>query len=76
MVNKMNKQELLQRYASAKLTKYLKTIGGEHEAKVATQFALDDLKAEYDRYCRTHNEQYALEILLMEVEDAEQATNN
>lgn len=67
----MNKQELMTRYAAAKLAKYLKTLGGEHEAKVATRFAVEYEEDDFKRNVRQQSEAVAIELLAMNVEDAE-----
>lgn len=69
----MSKQELMIRYAAAKLAKYLKTLGGEHEAKTAVRFALEYAESDFKRNTRQQSESTALELLAMDVEDAEMA---
>jgi hypothetical protein len=71
----MNKQELMTRYASAKFASYLKMQFGEHEAKIATKFALEYFESDFKKYSRQQSEAYALEILAMDVEDAETAAS-
>jgi hypothetical protein len=67
------KAELMTRYATAKLASYMKKLGGEHEAKVATQIALLDAESDYKQRARNCSEAEALAVLQMDVEDAEKA---
>jgi hypothetical protein len=46
------KDDLMKRYADAKLSSYRLTQGGEHEAQVATRFALEDMES-FLQNCRT-----------------------
>lgn len=67
----MTKQALMTRYAAAKLASYLNKMGGEHEAKVATQFAVMDAESDFKQRARNCGEAEAMEVLAMDVEDAE-----
>lgn len=67
----MIKTELMTRYAAAKFASYSKKLGGVHEATVATKFALEDAEIDFKRRVRQESEAVAIEVLAMDVEDAE-----
>jgi len=66
-----SKEELLARYAVAKLASYRSKLGGEHEAQAATRFALMDAESDYKQRVRNSGEAEALAVLQMDVEDVE-----
>jgi vacuolar-type H+-ATPase subunit D/Vma8 len=65
------KQDLLKCYATAKLEKYLKTLGGAREATIATMYAIEKEEADFRKNAREQGEEIALALLEMHVEDAE-----
>lgn len=67
----MNKQQLMKRYADAKLAGYMKKLGGPHEAMIATRFAVEDAEAQFKSRVRYSGEAEAMAVLEMDVEDAE-----
>jgi hypothetical protein len=67
----MTKQELMTRYAAAKLASYRQKLGGEHEATVATQFAVMDAESDFLQRARHGGEAEAMAVLAMDVADAE-----
>jgi hypothetical protein len=67
----MTKQELMTRYAVAKLASYRKKLGGEHEARIATRFAVEAVESDFKQRTRNCGEDEAMAVLLMDVEDVE-----
>ncbi len=57
------------------LTIYKNKLCEERQAVIAAQFRLEDFINEVKRYTRDISEEYAIQHLIMEVEDMEKAVN-
>jgi hypothetical protein len=68
------KESLLKRLFDARFTCYKHHMShNELGARIAAQFAVDDMNSTYNRYVREISEVSAMEQLIMEVEDIEKA---
>lgn len=69
------KEELLKRLYDARLACYKHHLNDDRQATIAAQFALEDFVSQMKRTARDINEECAMEQLVMEVEDIEEAAN-
>ena len=70
-------ESLLRRYAAVRLVLYRASMQDERSAQIATQFACDDLMAQYRRTLREGGHEVdALAYVRMEAEDMERAARN
>jgi hypothetical protein len=71
----MNSTEsLLKRLFDARFICYMHHLNNDQRgAMIAAQFAVEDMVSTYKRYVRDISEEYAMDYLVMEVEDIEAA---
>ncbi len=69
------KEDLLKRLYEARLVCYKHHLNDDRQASIAAQFALEDFISQMKRTARDISEECAMEHLLMEVEDIEEAAN-
>ena len=62
--------ELMARYAAARLACYTRKLADERQAVIATQYAVEDMQADFRSRAR-RSEKEAIEVLAMDVEDLE-----
>lgn len=69
------KEQLLKKLYDLYLIIYKRKMCEERQALIAAQFRLEDFVNEVKRYTRDISEEYAMQHLIVEIEDMEKAVN-